>query len=110
MLFGILCCKGSVNEKIGQVQKLIVKFQTVPQRQKTATRDIMADAFEDTLYYVMELASYSLIDFAQRIGYLSLLYTPADLNKLRKATETLSRKVTAQVFGKSESIGRGVFA
>ena len=70
----------------------------------------MADAFEYTLYYVMELASYSLINFVQKIGYLSPIYTPADLNKLRKATETLSSKVTTQIFGKSESIGRGTFS
>ena len=36
----------------------------------------MREGFEYTLYYIMQLASWSLIEVVERIGYMDAVYKP----------------------------------
>ena len=69
----------------------------------------MREGFEYTLYYIMQLASWSLVEVVQRIGYMDAVYSPRDLQLLKQTAEKLSAKVADEIFGKEESISRARF-
>ena len=68
------------------------------------------EAFEETLYQTIGLASWELISTTQKIGYINQMYKSSDLKKLRKTATRLSAMITADIFGKAEAIDKRKFA